>query len=280
MQMKHAMRGQAMVETGVFVTFMMFSMCVLWWAAREGATRERAYEALRYGAQITANTNPTKQWSMQTLYDTSADGAKYSMSATNCANFDVSLVQGTATSFHATLSRGSFFSPVSSTASCTTTPLAMEVGLSRDLMMFATRGTITSNIAIEQIPPGLLAYLQPFDNVKTSQTFFSPPDLKALTHCYSGVYAAINASLYDGAKGTGASSPTWNTANVYNSAPEEDALPISGGCSVSDPGSFSPSAPPSVPSAPAQNSTGVDGLGTGASGGSGDQGIGNGQTIQ
>jgi len=279
MHMKMQIRGQAVVETAIYVPLMLMSMFVLWWAAREASTHQRAYSALRYGGEVMGYANPTQGLSMQTLYDTTQDNASYSQGPNRCNYFDVSLLQGTATSLHATETRAPFFKPATCSATCTSTALAMQNGLSRNLMMLAVNGTITADIAADKISPGFLSFLAPYNQVKISQTFFQEPDLKALTHCYAGVYAALNASLYEGAKGVDASTPMWSTSTPYNEAPPTTPLQIGNGCSTSDPAGFSPNAPTSIPALPPALAGGSDGLGSGGTGGGG-TGAGLGQTIQ
>jgi hypothetical protein len=284
MPMMHRSRGQANIETALYLPLMVFVMFALWWAAREAVIHGRAYDTLRYGAQVTALTNPSKAFSLQTLYST-VHNSSYSPSGGSCTTFETSLLQGTATSAHATTHRGSFFSPASSSASCVTTPLVMVNGFSRNLLMNAMNGTVTANVGAASISTQL-SFLTPLDTIKISQTFFTPPDLPALTHCYAGVESALYASLYEGAKGTGASTPQWDTSSTYNAPlPPTSPITVSGGCGTTDPPGYSPSAPSSIPAAPAPNGPGVSGLGTGTNptaggGGSADNGVGFGHTRQ
>jgi hypothetical protein len=261
--MNHQSRGQALVESALYLPLMLLSMFVLWWAAREAATHQRIYSALRYGAEITANTNPTQGLSLQTLYATTANGASYSQASAACSSFDVSLLQGTASTFHATTPRAPFFSPVKASANCSQTSLAMTAGYTRGLMLTATNGTISANIAAGQISRGYLSFLNTFNQVTISQTSFSGPDLKALTHCYAGVYSALNASLYEGAKGVNASTPQWSTSNPYDAPLPTTPIALGNGCNTSDPPGFSPNAPPSIPAVPPAYKGGINGLGAG-----------------
>lgn len=277
--MNHHSRGQALIESMLYLPMMLLSMFVLWWAAREAATHQRIYSALRYGAEITANANPTQGLSLQTLYATTEDGVSYSQGPANCPYFDVSLLQGTATSLHATTPRATFFSPILPSASCSQTDLAMTTGLTRGLMLTATNGSVTADIAASQLSRGYLSFLNTFNQVTISQTSFSGPSLVALTHGYAGVYSALNASLYEGAKGIGASTPQWSTSSPWDAPLATAPIALDAGVSASDPPGFSPSAPSSIPAVPPASKGGVNGLGSGGAN-TGSSLIGFGNTIQ
>ena len=184
MKPSNANRGQAIVETAIFMPIFLICLFALIWSVQMSTLSERAQMGVRYGAQITQRNQPYLSYSLFSIYAT-IDGAP-PLTQGACSPSDTSGM---------TSGRASFFNMngvVSNTCNGSVFAFSNE-GLSN--LVILQNSYLNLSVA-GPAPNYLLANGNGSlgNTTVASQNFFRSPDLQTLT-CRTEVGGLVKASI-------------------------------------------------------------------------------------
>lgn len=213
-------RGQALVETAIFMPFFLLCLFGLIWAVQASSVAERSQFGVRSGGVIASNYQPYKAYSLYSIYAT-IDGVPPA-SSTNCYIADQTILGA---------SRSSFFKPSAiGVNECIGGFSALPI--STDGYIFQNTVFLQNNyVRLSASAPAanfLFAHGNAGINSSTlvSQNFFRTPDLPTMT-CFTPIGGLVKASLegfYD------RSDPSWSESKT---PPMPGGYPASTGAPLS-----------------------------------------------
>ncbi len=190
---RHATRGQATLETAVFLPVFLIVLFGVIWAVQSSVLSERAQIAVRFSGLISDEADPYQQYSLGALYDGLPGIAAPETYTCSTPGPDALTNNPTDGTFPGPQSP-TFFQPASSVnGSCTPGPTHLSGGTMQSPMLFVhTQSTVQTSAAV---PGYLQSALGSSQNISATQNFFDGPDMETMLTCYSEIGTAVEQSL-------------------------------------------------------------------------------------
>jgi hypothetical protein len=189
----HSQRGQATVETAVFLPAFLLVLFGVIWTVQSSVLSERAQIAVRFSGLVSDEANPYKQYSLGALYDGLPDVAG-AETYTCVAPTPDALQNDPSNGYFPGPKSPPFFQP-SGTTSGTCTPGATHLSggtMSSPMLFVHTQSNITTGVTVPGYLQSLLGTTQ---HLTASQNFFDGPDVRTILNCYSDLGSAVERSL-------------------------------------------------------------------------------------
>lgn len=190
----HAQRGQATLETALFVPLFLFVLFGVIWAVQSSVINERAQIAVRFSGLVSNEASPYSRYSLGALYD-GVPGIGGTETYTCVAPTPDALQNDPANGTFPGPKSPPFFQPLTSLTSgtCSQGETHLSGGtMTAPILFIHTSSSITSAIGV---PSYLQSILTANQYLSASQNFFDTPDVRALLDCYSDLGSAVAASL-------------------------------------------------------------------------------------
>lgn len=195
----HAQRGQALIETIIFLPMFLFALFGMLWAVRIAVQSERVQSAIRYNWSISQRTNPYGSLSFYSMYSQLGVTTAPPVTCTTPLVDPLSNAQPTYTS----TASPPFFSPLATpTPSCRYTGYLFYYaatrlngstdGSAQDVLVSVQEPTIQSTVAV----PVQLARTVGMTSSTASTAFvYQQAGLNVILACYPGFNTLLNKSL-------------------------------------------------------------------------------------
>ncbi len=203
----HACRGQAFVETMIFLPVFLLVLFGIIWIVQSSVVNERLQFAVRYSGLVSSQVSPYSAWSLYSLYE----NTEYPGSATNathaCSPPAINILSNAAP-FPGPTSPP-FWEPVSTgVPNCTNNKVTMSgPSFVQPAIFYESISSLSAGTAV----PAYLTYQNPPltspQFLSATQKFFTAPDMQLMLNCYSDLDQAVQQSL-SGSGGSKVSPPT------------------------------------------------------------------------
>lgn len=189
----NARRGQATLETAVFLPVFLIVLFGVIWAVQSSVLSERAQIAVRFSGIISDEANPYRQYSLGALYDGLPNQAAAEVYACATPGPDALENDPADGTFPGPISVP-FFQP-SGTVNGACTPGAAHLSggnLTSPILFVHTQSTVSTSVAV---PSFIQSTLGSNQNLSATQNFIDGPDVQTLLTCYSELGTAVEQSL-------------------------------------------------------------------------------------
>ena len=183
----HAQRGQAMLETAVFLPVALIVLFAILYFARYGVLEERAQSAVRYAAQISYESPST--YSAANIYaGIAANGVPAPSCASSVASDTVNVLQGVAAG-----SSGFWKPDTTPVATCAVTTASFGGASWAAFHYFTvTQHTVTASLAV---PSSIAAAIGSTGSVSASLGYLHTDPPSMIMYCVNGLGATVAAAL-------------------------------------------------------------------------------------
>jgi hypothetical protein len=218
-------RGQALIESVIFIPFFLLVLFGLMWIVSISVINERAQIAVRYSGLISNEASPYSGYSLYSIYN---NVGQYSQGIpTTCVTPGPDAFSNNPASgaFPGPVA-GQFWQPDSSpTGQCTPGPAAISGGgLTTPMLLLHTDASVQA----VKTPP---LYVQPaagsLSTMSADMNFINTPDIGTLMTCYQELHDDVSASLVGETQSTGSTGATMPLPDNNPTTP----LAISQACS-------------------------------------------------
>lgn len=182
----HARRGQAFIETVIFLPVFLIILFGVVWVVQSSVVNERLQFAVRYSGLISNQTSPFTQYSLYSLYE-NVEHSGSIPTGPQCFAPAVGVLTNSAP-FPGPTSPP-FWQPYSTgTPACAPGFITMSGGAFEEPAVF--NETVSQISATTKVPSYLTLGPNPlstYQNMSATQKFFSPPDMATMLKCYSSI---------------------------------------------------------------------------------------------
>jgi hypothetical protein len=192
---KHAQRGQAVIETVIFLPLFLIALFGIIWTVQAAVQYERVESAVRYAGLISQEANPYAEYSLYALYGQLGSAT---MPTFVCVTPLADPLSDASPTYHsssyANTASAPFWSPASSTPSCPSAGLVgFPVGTTfgQDVILSQQDPGITSTIKV----PSAVLKLPATTLTQASERFFRPVGLNVILACYPSLDTQLTSSL-------------------------------------------------------------------------------------
>ncbi len=217
-------RGQALIESTIFLPLFLFVLFGVIWAAKTGVLNERVQLAVRYSGLVSDQVSPYTQYSLYTVYNNLAGNA---LVPDPCTPPLPAMLSGGGPL--PVPSSAPFWQPDSNSAtvSCAQSLNVYSASaFTRSAIVMQTNSSISATSAVPQYLGDTLGAAA---LLSANTNFFKAPDLASDARCFPDVGTAVANSLY----------PKNDTTSVAVStaplAPPFDATPVAANPSCPQP---------------------------------------------
>jgi hypothetical protein len=204
-------RGQALMETAIFLPIALLTLFAVIWAAQYGVMSERVQSAVRYSGLVSNELNPYQEYSFYVLYNSlgaassNAPIPAQTCNAPNTGSLDAGGSNATTGSPFPGQTSGPFWeataAPATTTCLNTNSLVAKFNGGGMNQVALALSNTPIVRTSM-LVPPYLMSAMT-FGNVLGSSTFpanaslnfIKPADLPTLMTCHSAMQTTVGLSL-------------------------------------------------------------------------------------
>lgn len=187
----HAQRGQAVIETVVFLPMFLLALFGIIWAVQAAVQYERTESAVRYSGLISQYINPYTDYSLYSMYNQLGSST---LPAVSCGTIlTTPLSDGTPT--YTSVSGTTFFSPTTSSSSCLSSGFVgwpSGTGLTQDVILSQVKPSVTSNLSV---PTQLRSTLGTLTQSSADGRFFKPVGINTIMACYPSLNQQVTISL-------------------------------------------------------------------------------------
>jgi len=196
---RHAQRGQALVETVIFLPMFLFALFGMLWAVKIAVQSERVQSAIRYTWSISQRTNPYGSFSFYSMY---SELGVATVPTVACKTQLVDPLSDAAPTYTSTASPP-FFSPLTTpTPSCLYTGYLFYFGGTRldgsadgsaqDVLATVQEPTIASTVGV---PTALASTIGSNSSAVSTAFVYQQVGLNVLLACYPGLNTLVENSL-------------------------------------------------------------------------------------
>lgn len=188
---RHSSRGQAVVETALFLPVFLLVFWAVIWAVQTSVANERLQSAVRYSGLISSDINPYLQYSLFSIYDNLGSNVGVVPQPCSTPNTDA---LSNANTFPGPAS-GVFWQPQSNSIQSTCVGAQVSLtgsSLARTELFMNNNAQLSAKTTVPQL---LSAFLGKSTSIAAQQNFLRGPDVGTIVHCYPELNAAISASL-------------------------------------------------------------------------------------
>lgn len=194
-KLMHAQRGQAIVETVVFLPMFMLALFGILWTVQIAVQYERTESAVRYAGLISQRVSPYTDYSLYSMYTQLGVTTIPTITCVLPLTAPLSDAAPTYTSSQTATASTPFWTPTNATPACPSAGLVgapVGVGFNQDVILSQQQPGMTATIAV---PGTLTAKLGAFSTAYASQTFFRPVGINVILACYPSLNTQITSSL-------------------------------------------------------------------------------------
>ncbi len=194
--MRPAERGQALLETAIFLPIFLLGLYGVLWSVRQGALAERVQLGVRYGGVITGLADPYDSYSLYALYATidghPPTGVAAPGSPAPCIGPDPTQVTAGRASFWNSASA----TPVTGACTAAVVTISSPQPFSQPIIVQANFGYLLAEAPAQgYLAAGAFAgESNATEHVAAQQNFFRSPDVGTLVQC-TRIGAFVKASL-------------------------------------------------------------------------------------
>jgi hypothetical protein len=197
----NAQRGQAVLETMLFLPMFLLALFGMIWAVQAGVQYERAESAVRYAGLISQQANPYADYSFYAMYTQLGSTTIPTVACVVPLTDPLSDAAPTYNSAHTTTASSPFWTPTGGTSpgpGCSAPNPASIVGiqagtgLTQDLLLTQQNPYVSSSV---NVPPALRSALGSLSSTQANERFFRPVGIEIVLGCYATLNTQINASL-------------------------------------------------------------------------------------
>lgn len=182
MQVKlHRQRGQATVETAIFLPVFLIVLFGVIWAVQSSVVGERTQVAVRFAGLVSDEANPYESYSLGALYDGIPGIAAAETYTCSTPAPDALMNNG---QFPGPTTP-QFFQPTGATAtgSCSQAETNLNGGtMTSPVLLIHTESTINATTNVPSFLQGVLGSLQ---NLSATQNFIDVPDVHTILTCFN-----------------------------------------------------------------------------------------------
>ncbi len=196
--MRHAQRGQALVETVIALPLFLLAMFAMIWAVQSSVLAERVQLGVRYAGVIGSKSQPYLDYSLYTVYGNLNGLSQVATQPCFAPTSDVLLGHGPYLD-PAGKATAPFWQPAAGTTNGTcngpSNPNLVAItdsNLSKTALLLHDASSLSTAL---NVPGYLSGALGSTTRLSASQNFFRSADLGDMIHCYAAVGAAVSASL-------------------------------------------------------------------------------------
>jgi Flp pilus assembly protein TadG len=198
--MRHAQRGQAIVETVVFLPMFVLVFFGIIWSVQAAVQSERVQSAIRYAGLISQRANPYADYSLYSMYGQLGSLTLPAVPCTIPLTDALSDAAPTYSSATAVTASTPFWTPAKSPqGSCTNNGLygfAAGTGFAQDVILSEQQPGMTSSIPV---PPTLVAAMgTALTSFYANGYFFKGVGENVLVACYASLNKQVTSSLQYG----------------------------------------------------------------------------------
>ncbi|HTA38996.1 MAG TPA: TadE family protein [Candidatus Acidoferrales bacterium] len=224
-------RGQALIETAIFLPLALLTLFAVIWAAQYGLASERVQSAIRYSGLVGNQINPYTENSMYVLYNSlgaTSTNSPIPMQTCNPPNADAlsnnNVSSSAAPGGYPGPVNGPFWqaSPAPPTMTCAnaqTQTAAFSAGMNQTALALSNRPQISTGTIV---PTYLQSILGTTSTTTASLNFMKPAGMAVILSCHPQLQTAIAASL---APTPPPSSPTVPAA-LAEPIPAQPVIPV------------------------------------------------------
>lgn len=191
--MMQAQRGQAIVETTVFLPAFIFVLFAVIWGVQTAIVNERLQVAVRYSGLISSEINPYMEYSLYVVYNNL--GSNVGVAPQQC--YTPSPDALTNSGSYPGPASGSFFTPVNVIPTCAPaqTSFGTGGGAARPELVRSDYASISAASVIPGLFRDKYGWTGSTTTLGAQTNFIKTPDLGTVMHCYPALNAAVSASL-------------------------------------------------------------------------------------
>ena len=223
--MTFASRGQALVETTIFLPLTLFTLFGVIWAAQYGVMSERVESSIRYSGLISNQLNPYVQYSFYVLYNSVGSTVNSPLPAQTCNPPVADALSNSGV--YPGPSSGPFWqaTPVPPTAQCFSTPSRDAVFNNSGMNQTAIALSNTPIVQAEVKTPTFLQSVLQSANLPAggSLNFIKPADMSTMMNCYPSLQTTLLPSLQP--TPLGSASPSTTPVPIAEPAPAATPIP-------------------------------------------------------
>jgi len=201
---RHAERGQALVETAISIGGFLLVLYAIIWVAQTAVVAGRLQLGVRYGSVMTSEISPYVDYSLYATYNSVASP---SMPAYACTAPPVGILNDSAP-LPAPPSAPFWQPPSASVVSACTMTLGTysQYALARPFLIEQTQQSFS---AAEPVPHYLAGALGASTSMASSARYFRTPDLATVAYCFPSLATTVHRSLaHDDASVAAEAAPT------------------------------------------------------------------------
>jgi Flp pilus assembly protein TadG len=194
-KLRHAQRGQAIVETVIFLPMFLLALFGIMWAVQAAVQYERVESAVRYAGLVTQRQNPYADFSMYSMYAQVNSAVIPTLTCVIPLTTPLSDAAPTYASAQTVTASSPFWTPSSPAATC---PYAALIGLPagtglvQDVIIGLQEPSVTSNVTVNGPLANTLGALT---SSRAGAYFFTQIGVNTIMACYANLNKQVALSL-------------------------------------------------------------------------------------
>jgi Flp pilus assembly protein TadG len=197
-KLNHTQRGQAVVETVMFLPMFLLALFGVMWTVQAAVQYERAQSAVRYSGLIAQSDSPYADYSLYAMY---SQLPATTLPVLTCnqpqAVLDtLSDASPTYTSPEVPTASAPFWAPAAPPSQTCPTPALVGIpagtGLTQDMLLTERNPSVTSTV---NVPAALTNMVGTSTSVTATGYFFRTVGVNTIVGCYSNLKTQIKMSL-------------------------------------------------------------------------------------
>ncbi|HTU81061.1 MAG TPA: TadE family protein [Candidatus Acidoferrales bacterium] len=224
-------RGQAIVETAVFLPLALLVLFAVIWAAQYGVLSERVESAVRYSGLISNQINPFVEYSYYVLYNSLGSSSPNSPVPSQTCNAPTTDALTNSNTYPGP-SMGPFWTataapPVTQCVYTNSQSVVFSTGMNQNAIALSNSTTVQAQLTVPAYLSSALGFSSSIIGpgalpIARTANFMKPADLKTILSCHNTLQAALAGSL---APTPLTSAPPTTTTPMPEPLPTQSSVP-------------------------------------------------------